>query len=288
MLAEEAETATASEDRATARFNLTGLAPYRVSMTNALMADLTFEHRQTTLWSDQDQPDISEFDDVIVGLLSRCRVWFEEGLIMSDDGAASDTYTRQVLNFYRSPRFAYSGNYAYLFALPADERSFFEPLERVRVIARNLKGGLLRQFPPNCLQRLFRAFRLVARGDKTDSSANKDDLLLLLQKTGMQSSEEREETVRELSRLRTSAQRAKDSGATTHQAWARASVEFPDLKKGRRAVDLLLGAKHSTGATERWLKKLSEQVREHHSQEVINNLMQIQALLADTHHENSI
>ena len=86
---------------------------YRVSMTNALMADLTFEHRQTTLWSDQDQPDISEFDDVFVDLLSRCRVWFEEGLIMSDDGAASDTYTRQVLNFYRSPRFAYSGNSAH-------------------------------------------------------------------------------------------------------------------------------------------------------------------------------
>ena len=148
MLAEEAETAKDSEDRAAARFNLTGLAPYRVSMTNALMADLTFEHRQTTLWSDQDQPDISEFDDVIVDLLSRCRVWFEEGLIMSDDGAASDTYTRQVLNFYRSPRFAYSGNYAYLFALPADANSFFEPLERVRVIVGNLKDAVLRQFPP--------------------------------------------------------------------------------------------------------------------------------------------
>ena len=65
-------------------------------------------------------------------------------------------------------------------------------------------------------------------------------------------------------------------------------MEFPDLKNGRRAVNLLLGAKHSTGATERWLKKLSEQLRENHSQEVINNLMQTQALLADTHHENSI
>ena len=277
MLAEEAETANGSEDRAAARFNLTGLASYRVSMTNALMGDLTFEHRQSTLWSDQDQPDISEFDAVVVDLLSRLRVWFEEGLIMSDDGAASDTYTRQVLDFYRSPRFAYSGNYAYLFALPADEHGFFEPLEGVRVIVGNLKDGVLRQFPPNCLQRLFRAFRLVARGDKTDSSADKDDLLLLLQKTGMRSKKEREETVRELSRLRTSAQRAKDSGATTHQAWARASVEFPELKNGRRAVNLLLGAKHSTGGTERWLKKLSEQLRDNHSQGVINNLMLIQA-----------
>ena len=124
---------------------------------------MTFEHRQSTLWSDQDQPDISEFDAVVVDLLSRLRVWFEEGLIMSDDGAASDTYTRQVLDFYRSPRFAYSGNYAYLFALPADERGFFEPLERVRVIVGNLKDGVLRQFPPNCLQRLFRTFRLVVR-----------------------------------------------------------------------------------------------------------------------------
>ena len=146
-----------------------------------------------------------------------------------------------------SLRFAHSGNYAYLFALPADEHSFFEPPEKVRVIVGNLKDALLKQFPPNCLQRLFRAFRLVARGDKTDSSANKDDWLLLLQKSRMRDKKEREETVRELLRLRTLAQRAKDSGATTHQAWARSSMEFPDLKKGRRAVNLLRGAKQSTG-----------------------------------------
>ena len=103
-------------------------------------------------------------------------------------------------------------------------------------------------------------------------------LMQILEKTGVLE-EHRKDACRELIGIWPYAVAARRTGATSRQAWARASLQCPKEKLARVTVDSFLNCRHSTGATERWLKELARQAddKPRLNPDTLNDLMQVQA-----------
>ena len=69
-------------------------------------------------------------------------------------------------------------------------------------------------------------------------------------------------SLQEVQRLVPSAEAHHRNGCGTLAAWARATRDFPEYKRGREAVNLLLVYLHSTGDAERMLRNIPWQERQ--------------------------
>ena len=278
-LAKEAETGS-HETRKVSRHNLEQGARWKRLVLAALTADLTYEHRQLTLFGDLDNPPVEEVENRVLQLDTRLDLWFKQGVIMSN--VPKGTYTAQMLEFLAEPRIVYFEKYAHILAKPATKEGYFEPLERVRAIAETLRESLRVQYPPTSLVRLMGYFRLPACGETHVDFRSREKMAQLrqiLEKTGVPEIHRRD-VARELICLWPYAEASRKAGATSRHAWARASLQCPKERLARIAVDLFLNCRHSTGNTERWLKELARQTDDKPSvlPDTLNDLMQVQAL----------
>ena len=90
-----------------------------------------------------------------------------------------------------------------------------------------------------------------------------------------------EATLEELLKMESAAVVHLKQGCTQRRAWAKASLLYPDLKRARAAVDLLLGLAHATGNVERTLKRLA--CRTHASESGSEEKYMEDILLCDVH-----
>ena len=127
-----ADEAANGPEREIAEKVLARMCPYLRLMISGMMADLTREHHECVHGEDTDDPDPSRAGKHLHKFEYRCKILFEDGLIMSRD--VTNTFTAEILDFLHSPQLLFSRKHAYMFALPAedDKDALFEPLHRMR------------------------------------------------------------------------------------------------------------------------------------------------------------
>ena len=194
-----------------------------------------------------------------------------EGLIFSEH--MTDTFTAQIIKFYREPKILQVKKYAHWLSMPTQREEFFEPLHRMRAIVGNIAAAKAAAFPTNCWHRIFKAFKLPSpcSNGQAERGAQRDvktKLLRLFDGAGYDQD----------ARTTMLAEAGHRSGLTIRQAWAQASKEYPELPHGRDAVNLYIGCAHTTGETERFLKVLAEQndgTRGLQDADTLNDILQV-------------
>ncbi len=154
--------------------------------------------------------------------------------------------------------------HALLFARPpsSDTAALFEPLDRVRAIVGNVIACLKGALPANGWQHSFSTLHLQSPlgqerpGRPAAHKLMKDRWLAIFQRA---QHTQPDKTFQELLSLLLVAERFAKGGMSLREAWAKASVVFPELLLARDAVTLLLGCTHSTGNVERLLKTVALQ-----------------------------
>lgn len=259
-LADEAESNSATAADAERIINDT--AGFCELMVAGMMADLTHEHALAKGETDVDNLDVVVIGPALRRFKSRVTLLFVEGLIMS--ASMKHTFTAEVIHFLKEGKtLRFRGRVA-VFAYPAsdDKAALFEPLQRVRVIAVNLLQALDAYVPITAWQRVFEAFTLpspLSRNQNKISEvaiAQVKDWLRQIYETARWGVEE---AFKEFERLLVAAETHYEEGCTIHQAWARASWDFPELELGREQVSLFLVFGGNTGTVERWLKSVAMQ-----------------------------
>ena len=252
-LADEAEN---GHDKEAALHNLQQLCSYKRLMLMGMLADLTHEHQRLVHATDTGDPDPTALPLLVGRFKQRCTVLFIEGAIM--ERGMQDTFTYSVYAFMRSPNILFYTRHGSMLAMPpaADRVATFEPLQRIRGIVRNILVSIDAALPSNSWQWTFGHFALP--GIWKDTQPNDEQVAkTLVELEGFfvkAGHENAKNTVREIRTLGRSACKFLDHGMTIRQAWALASVDFPEKKGGRAAVSFLLGALHTTGNVERSLK----------------------------------
>ena len=138
-------------------------------------------------------------------------------------------------------------------------------LQRMRLLVENVTEMVAARMPDNSLQMLFTGFRLPSPlGDSFKELARpaladlrkktRDSLETVLQKGKL----DVKDCVKELLRMLPCAEAYHTRlGLGVRQSWARASVDFKELKHGRAAVSLYLSFQPAEGDVERRLKDVS-------------------------------
>ena len=259
-LAHEAEDGRYKE---AAAYNITQIAPYPRMMIAGMMGDLTCEHHAALRPTDAKDPDPGDVDLTLLRLKQRLKLLFAEGEVMR----LPNTYTGQILKFLENPSAVFSGRHAVLFGMPDrnDQAAIYEPLQRMRPIVVNVIVCLEAALPSNSWQRQFSAFALpspLGRSGPLDGALTYGPRIKKLFRERFtnifaQARLNPEETLKELLQIETCAVTFLKQGCTQRQAWAKASLSYPELLRARAAVDLLLGLSHVTGEVERFLKRLA-------------------------------
>ena len=125
FLAARAEHGGDADVKAAALHNKNSLAPFRRMALAGMMADVTWEHRKAVMWSDDRDPDPSDIVDQLDGFLHRIRYVIGEGLIFSDQ--LNDTFTAQIIKFYRKHTILKFKTYAAGSALPTTRAEYCKP-----------------------------------------------------------------------------------------------------------------------------------------------------------------
>ena len=154
------------------------------------------------------------------------------------------------------------GKYTHLFALPATQAEIFEPLERMRAIVGNLRACASAAFPPNHFLRAVQCYSLPSKlvqpdAHRDDTRSTKESFRRIFETCGFAAVSQ--QMLAELTRMAPAADAAFARGLTVRQSWATAARDYPELKFGRQAVNLLLLARHSTADVERFLKVVAKQ-----------------------------
>ena len=82
-----------------------------------------------------------------------------------------------------------------------------------------------------------------------------------------------QQMLEELTRMAPAADAAFARGLTVRQSWATAAHDYPELKFGRLAVNLLLLARHSTADVERFLKVVAKQRSSNQSDDTVESIL---------------
>jgi len=138
-------------------------------------------------------------------------------------------------------------------------------LQRMRLLVENVKEMVAARMPDNSLQMLFTGFRLpsplgesfkdLARPELADlRKKTRDSLETILQKGKLDVKDCMKEILRMLPCAEAYHTRL---GLGVRQSWARASVDFKELKHGRAAISLYLSFQPAEGDVERRLKDVS-------------------------------
>ena len=259
-LAREAEDGRYKE---AAAHNIRQIAPYPRMMIAGMMGDLTCEHHAALRPTDTKDPDPGDVDLILVRLKQRLKLLFVEGEVMR----LPNTYTGQILKFLANPSAVLSGRHAVLFGMPDrnDQAAIYEPLQRMRPIVANVIVCLEAALPSNSWQRQFSAFALpspLGRSGPLDGTLTYGPKIKTLFRERFtnifaQARLNPQETLKELLKIESTAVTFLKQGCTQRQAWAKASLSYPELLRARAAVDLLLGLSHVTGEVERFLKRLA-------------------------------
>ena len=141
-----------------------------------------------------------------------------------------------------------------LLALPNTRAEQYEPLDRIRAVIPGVMASLKAALPHPTLGRgpsLFGALPMLSGCE----SKVKKGMCNIFQRTGLVDPEKHYD---EAMRLAPLAQKYQKAGFATRQCWARAALDSPELLRGRDAVSMLLGAIHTTGNVERYLKSLAQ------------------------------
>lgn len=126
--------------------NLRSMAPFRRFMLAGLLADLTVEHQKAVRETDTADPDPCLVSQQLARFRLRCRVLFTEGQVY----VIKETFTSNILRFYKDPSAIFVGKEALLFAMPQERAAYFEPLERIRAIVGNVLACLEAALPEQC------------------------------------------------------------------------------------------------------------------------------------------
>ena len=212
---------------------------------------------------DYADPDPADIEFWILRFKGRLKTLFIEGAIMQ----SVDTFTGQILEFLKHPSVIFAKKHAVLFHLPTNSVEYYAPLERARAVVRTILIAIDAAFPPTCWQRLFSAYHLpnplgrsgkTLDGKTTYQPAQKEiftrKLMSLFTGAGLQ---DPRGTIDEMMSIEPAAVVALGQGFTLRQAWGHASAMYPEKKKARKAVELLLVNTPCTGNIERGLKRLA-------------------------------
>ncbi len=242
-----------SSKREAAKHNIKAISGYCRLMIAGMMADLTVEHQMAVLCTDKGDPDVTQVLATELRFENVVKVLFFEGQIM----ITQNTYTAQILKFFKKPSVVFAAEEALLFAMPTDAADVYEPLQRMRVIAENVLRCKRAAMPAASWQHAFAAYTLpnpLAPDSSKPASVKKfcrDKFLRIFTRA---KAKEPQEILDETIALIPAAEKFARNGAGIKEAWAHASLETPNLLGGRFSVDLLLGAFHSTSNIERALK----------------------------------
>ena len=187
----------------------------------------------------------------------RIKVLFIEGQIMT----MTNTYTAQILKFFRDPSVVFAAQQAILFVKPVgtDQEAMYEPLERMRVIVGNVLQCLRAAIPETCWRYKFACYALPSPlgpnkpGRDGSKKLMKKNFLAIFK---MAKHPDPQRTYEEMLKLLPAAEQHARTGLDNRQAWAAASLEQPGLQWGREGVTLLLGAYITTSNIERFLKRV--------------------------------
>ena len=139
----------------------------------------------------------------------------------------TDTFTAQIIQFYREPKILQVKKYAHWLSLPTQREEFFEPLHRMRAIVGNIAAALAATFPTNCWHRTFKAFKLPSpcSNGQAEGGAQSDVKAMLLRLFDGAGYDQAARTTMwsQWLRLLPAAEAGHRSGLTFRQAWARAS-----------------------------------------------------------------
>jgi hypothetical protein len=192
----------------------------------------------------------------------RSKVLFIEGQIMT----MQNTYTAQILKFFRNPSVVFAAQHAIVFVKPdgTDQEAMYEPLERMRVIVGNVLQCLRAAIPETCWRYRFACYALPSPlgpsrpGRESSKKLMKKNFLQIFSKAKHTTPER---TYEEILKLLPAAEKYAKRGLDNRQSWAAASLEQPGLQWGREGVTLLLGAYCTTSNIERFLKRVANRDR---------------------------
>ena len=223
-------------------------------MIAGFLADITSEHQRVThLAGDGANSCVTEVANKLFVFERRMDVLFTQGKIMSSEMVS--TYTYHIIQFLNDPSVIFSSKHLVLFTKPIGKAALFEPLQRIRPIAKNIIACLNAALPSNAWQRKFNCFRLPwpDREDQKESMYNR------LEQVCRRARIDAALAKNEFSILLPRATQNARNGDTIQQAWARASKEYAELQLARQLVNLLLACVHATSNVERSLKHLAAQ-----------------------------
>ena len=174
----------------------------------------------------------------------------------------TNTYTAQILKFFKDPSLVFAAQEAILFVKPdgSNQEAMFEPLERIRIIATNVLQCLQAGLPQTSWRFKFACYALPSplgsnKPGREDTKRLLKEYFLSIFATAKHDNPE--QTYEEMLKLLPSAEKHSESGLDNRQSWAVASLEQPDLQWGREGVSLLLGAYTTTSNIERFLKRVA-------------------------------
>ena len=88
--------------------------------------------------TDTADPDPALVSQQLARFKARCRILFTEGHAY----VIKETFTSNILRFYKDPSAIFVGKEALLFAMPQAKAAYFEPLEGIRAFVGNVLASM--------------------------------------------------------------------------------------------------------------------------------------------------
>ena len=252
--------------------SLGGQRSYRL-LLGGMLADLSHEHYIWVAGGDKNITDPLASSGRVDMFLQRLGVLYDEGLLLTD--ALAESFTGQAIDFLKKASYLRHGRYVAVFGFGGFSEQDVREMEalalnrmrRIVHVVRLLCGAYR---PKNAWVHELRAFRLPSPLSMGEGPADAGDGDMARHRAECEQSLSRifgegrlppEATIKELKRLLPFAEAHARHGASTRQAWARASADFPEFALARQGVELLLIARPSTSNVERKFRSVPVQER---------------------------
>ena len=208
-----------------------------------MLADFCVEHHTAARQTDASDPEPTDLIRYLTRFENRIKFLFIEGNIM----ITPNTYTEKMTDVFEKGSVLTAANRNVAFALPSrQDACYFDPLERMRSIARNVLACLVAALPLNCWQRAFQGFVLPSPlgnyRHKPFAPSLVEDVRDKLKRIFRQAKHEKpENTLKEIETLAPVAEQYQaEFGYSARASWAAASLDMPELLLGRDGVSLAI------------------------------------------------
>ena len=229
-------------------------------LLGGLLADLSVEHYDWVSGGDKGNPDTSTTMARFERFLHRLDVLFMDGMILR----LPESYTGVTLKFLEETSYYHFGKRVQCFGLgnmkedAAAQGVVRATLRRVQQAIANMKelGKVYRPF--TSWFQAFEAFALPSPLSAASAEAEQEACRASLERIAGAAKLPFAEAFDDWKLLLARAEVFNKTGATTREAWGRASAEFPELQRGRDLVECYLIWKTSTGNVERRFREYKE------------------------------